>query len=303
MSKAFEPVQYTFEFYTEAHYNATTDSTTDEDEGSPVSKRLRTNGLFKPMNDVFIVTHKAQKPTSALKAKEKTTGVADTGDEFVYREVQTTNVSHGSRIPKLLLTTLLPHWPAKNVTISELPHELDSDLMNAAYKMVSVPVPEKMCFRTRFASLLRHFVENRPCPQPKAEPTVFMLFPVENCSCKMITLAEKIKQDLEVRKIRCFQYCALQSRTILVERVKTNRKEDKINQDANADTAVTSRANGLDGQECNNNHEEEEFQTMGVPKGNLSKEANSDGPKLRRLPVMSIFLAMVPVPELRLFYE
>jgi hypothetical protein len=302
MPKVVEPIQYASEFYTEANYKETTDSTAGEDEDARASKRLRTNSFSENMNGVFRMANAAQKPISEPTAKGKTAGVADTGDGSVYQEVQTTNLSHGSRIPRLLLTTLLPLSLTKNIIVSELPPELDSDHMNASYKMVSVPVPDKLCFRARFASLLRHFVENRPCPQLKTETTVFMLFSVKNCSCKMITLAEKIKQDLEVRQIRCFQYCALQSRTILVERAQTNRKEEKVSQDANADTVISSGAKGLDGHERNNEDEEEAFQTMDVSKGH-SKEVVSDGPKLRRLPVMTIFLAMAPVPELRQLYE
>lgn len=303
MPKVFKPIRNTFESYTEANYNVTTDSAADEDEDAHASKRLRTNGSPEHMTDVVITARNAQKLTSARTAKGKPIGVADTGDEFFNQEIQTTNLSHGSRIPRLLLTTLLPQSLTKNIIISELPPELNSDHMNSTYKMVSVPVPDKLCFRTRFTSLLRHFIENRPCSQVKAESTVFMLSPVKNCSGKTITLAEKIKQDLKIRDIKCFQYCALQSRTILIERAKTNRKKEKVNQDANADTAVSSGTNGSDGQERKYDDGEEAFQTMDVPKGNLSKDIISDGPKLRRLPVMTIFFAMAPVPELRLFYE
>jgi hypothetical protein len=180
--------------------------------------------------------------------------------------------------------------------------------MNMSYNMVSVPVPASLSFKNRYATLLRHFVEIHSRPQEKTEPTIIVLSPVENCTGKMITLVEKLKRDLESRSVRCFQYCAVQSRLIMVDRskgAKRNSKGKNTGRNEETDAGVAKAAISLDENGCDENAEEEEeaFQNMDESKGNPSKTGTCGNMKQRRFPVMTIFLALTPVPELRQLYR
>lgn len=311
--KPFEPIQYTYKTYQKTSFEAKLESTTDEYEDEDVneedkhaSKRLQTNGLFVPSNGFFTWAHKVQAPTSENAAEEQAASISSMANGSLDQEAQATNPSHGSRVPRLLLTTLLPQQLIKSLVILELPLELDANHMNAVYTMISVPVPDSLSFKARYASLLQHFVKIHLRPEQKAEPTIAVLTPVTNCTVKMITLAEKLKRDLESCAIKCFQYCAAQSRKVLLDHVKSvkrNRKGDTANRDATADS-VASVAIGLDGRASNENDEEEEeaFQTMGLPHENSPRVAASGDRKLRHVPVMTIFLALASVPELRQRY-
>lgn len=308
----FEPIQYNYNAYKKTGLVSDSDSATDEDksmdedEHKHASQRLRANGLFVPSNAAFIRVHEAHKHTSEPTAEEQTAGISSTADDFLDQEAQTTKPSHGTRIPKLLLTTLLSQQLADNLVILELPPELDANHMNVAYNMVSVPVPDALSFKKRFTSLLRHFVQVHLGPEQKAEPTIFVLTPVNNSTVKMITLAEKLKRDLDSCGVKCFQYCSVQSRMDSVNHtksVKRNRKGETGKQDETTQRTVVNKAAGLHRQACNDNDEEEAFQNMDIPHENVPKVATSDNRKLRRAPVMTIFLALAPVPELRQIYE
>lgn len=308
----FEPIQYNYNASRKTGFTTDSDSATDEDksmeedEHKHASQQLRANGLFVSSNGAFLRVHKAHKPTSESTAEEPAPAISSTADELLDQGAQTTNPSHGTRIPKLLLTTLLSQQLRDNLVVSELPPEMDADHMNVVYNMVSVPVPDSLSFKQRFTSLLRHFVQSHQEPEQKAEPTIFVLTPVNNSTVKMITLAEKLKRDLDSCGVKCFQYCSVQSRMDSVKHtksVKRNRKGKPGKQDETTECTVASAAAGLDVEACNDNDEEEAFQKMNIPYENVPKVATSENWKLRRVPVMTIFLALAPVPELRQIYE
>lgn len=245
-------------------------------------------------------SHKVQAPTSAHTVDEQTAGASSIANCFIDQEPQATNTSHGTRVPGLLLATLLTPRLQKDLFLAELPLELNASHMNAAYTMISVPVPDDTNFKARYSSLLRYFQKAQLLPEQKTRPTVFVLTSITNCTVKIITVAEKLKRDLKSCAIECFQYCAIQSRNVSVDHFnngKRNRKGETAIHNLRADSAPKA-ATGSAEQAFNDNDEDEAFQTMTVaPKGSPTVAA-SDNPKLRRLPVMTIFLALTSVAEL-----
>ena len=303
-----EKIQSSHKLSKEHALCANMDSMTDEvymNADKKAIKRRRTNGPPVPNHGALIKTHETQRLVSESTVKNSIAGVSRTVYDILKQDVQTATPSHGSRIAKLLLTTLLPQNLTRNLVISELPDELDADHMNNTYNMVSVPVPDGLSFRNRFTSLLQHLVAIHSSTKVEAEPIIFVFVPVENDSIKLITLVEKLKCDLKKCGVECFQYCAVRSRMVkvnLTPGVKRNRKTEIKDADGKPRSAVASSAVELEGQACDDNDEEEAFQTMDPSHDKLSLIASSNDEKLRRVPVMTIFLALDPVPELRKLY-
>ena len=272
-----------------------------EEENRGARKRIRTHGLFVPGNGFSKWSHKFQAPTSAHIVDEQAAGASSIANYFIDQDPQATDASHGPRVPGLLLTTLLPPRLQKNLILVELPLELDASHMNAAYTMISVPVPDSINFKARYSSLL-HYIKKAPLlPEQKTRPKLFVLTSITNCTVKIITVAEKLKRDLESCAIKYFQYCAIQPRNVSVDHFdygKRNRKGDPANPNSTADSAA-GVATGLVEQASNDNDEEEAFQTMAPAHEGSPMMAASGHRKLRRLPVMTIFLALTSIPELR----
>ena len=314
MHISFEPIQYTRETYENVHFDMGSESMAeehededeDESEGEDIQtgKRLRTRGLFVSSNGFSTWAHKVQAPTSEYTVGKQTAGASSVSDCFIDQEPRATDASHGPRVPGLSLTTLLPQRLQKDLVIVELPLELDASHMNAVYTMISVPVPDSMNFKARYSSLLRYFKKAQVMQEQKTKPIIFILTSITNCTVKIITLAEKLKRDLEFYAIECFQYCAVQPRNVSLDNfnnAKRNRKEKAANQDATADS-VASVATGSVEQDSYKMDEEEAFQTMTVAHEDSPTAVASGDRKLRRLPVMTIFLALISIPELRHLY-
>lgn len=310
--KNFEPIQYTKNKYENSHCDMKSEIETDEHESENLSdeedeharKRLRTEGLFVPSNGFVTGAHKVQAPTLEH-VEEKSTGASCIANGFLDQETQATDISHGPRVPGLYLTTLLPQRLQESLTIVELPPELDASHMNAVYTMISIPVPGSMNFKAKYSLLLQHFTKIKVIPEQKTKPLIFVLTSTTNCTVKIITLAEKLKRDLASSAIKCFQYCAVQAQKVLMDRVnsvKRNQKWGIENRDSTTDN-VTGTASGSAGQDSNDNEEEEAFQTMAVPREGSPKVTASGDRKLRRLPIMTIFLGFASVPELRQLYQ
>ena len=308
--KAFEPIQYTKKDYENVRFDQNSESTINEDaseeEQTHARKRHQTDGLFTPSNGFFTWALKLQAPLSEETVDEQTAGAFSIANSFIDQEPQATNPSLGPRVPRLLLTTLLSQRLQKSLVIMELPLELDANHMNAVYNMIAIPVPDTMNFKARYSSLLRHFTKIELMPEKKTKPIVGVLTSMTNCTVKIITLAERLKRDLESFAIGFFQYCAVQPQNVSlghVNSVKRKRKEDIGNRNSTTDS-VANVVTGPVGQASNDNKEEEEeaFQTMSVPEEGSPRVAASGDQKLRRVPAMTIFLALASVPELRQLY-
>lgn len=314
----FEPIQYTKENYENGRLDMNSESMADEyvDESEDKSeeesekesrrarKHLRTRGLIVPSSGFSTWSHNVQANTSAHTVDEETAGASSIANCFIDQEPQTTDACHGPRVPGLLLTTLLPPRLLKDLFLAELPLELDASHMNAAYTMISVPVPDSINFKARYSSLLHYFKKAQLLPEQKTKPTIFVLTSISNCTVKIITVAEKLKRDLRLGAIECFQYCAMQPRNVSVDhfnKVKRNRKGEPVNRNPTAD-GVASVATGSVEQASNDNDEEEAFQTMTVAHEDSPMVAASGTPKLRRLPMITIFLALTSAPELRYLF-
>lgn len=287
---------------TEEHEDEEEDESEVED--SQASKRLQAEGLFVSSNGFSTWAHEAQAPTSEYTVGKQSASASSNSDCSIDQEPRATDASHGSRVPGLSLTTLLPQRLQKDLVIMELPLELDASHMNAVYTMISVPVPDSINFKARYSSLLRYFKNAQVIQEQKTKPIIFILTSITNCTVKIITLAEKLKRDLESYAIECFQYCAIQPRNVSLDNfnnAKRNRKGKVANQGATAEN-VASVATGSVAHDSNKNDEEEAFQTMTVAHEDSPTVVASGDRNLRRLPVMTIFLAFTSIPELRHLY-
>ena len=96
---------------------------------------------------------------------------------------------------------------------------------------------------------------------------------------KLISIVEIAKRDLAAKNIECFQYNALKSEMIEIER-SPKKPPNSVVEDA------TKTKDG-------NSDSEDAFETM---------RPNEDGLKKRLLPVMRIYLSSVSVNELKAHY-
>lgn len=265
------------------------------------------NGLSEPCNDGLTRTHEAQRFTSETTStvKKHNSGALNSFHLSSEQRAQSTNSSNGSRIPRQVLMTLLPQKSTDNLVIAELPSGLDADHINATYSMISIPVPDNLSFRDRFTSLLRYFVKLQSSPKPVVKQTIIVLSPLKTGSTKIITLAEKLKRDLKKCGVVCFQYSAVQSRTVKISRtgsVKTSPKAESKEPRENRPSTKVRATVGLKAQAGNDNDEEQAFQNMEASHDELPLISLSGDPKFHRVPVMTIFFALSSVPELRQLY-
>jgi hypothetical protein len=127
---------------------------------------------------------------------------------------------------------------------------------------------------------------------PPAKPAVVMLYSKAPVAAKLITIAEITKREIGQNGGRWFQYNKLDS---VVEK-KMNSKGETGGK-ANAESPKDSSAMEVDGEE-NPESEGEAFETMKTP----FERAIEGRPKIRSVPVMTLYLSRVRVDSLRRLY-
>ncbi|EME44376.1 hypothetical protein DOTSEDRAFT_24430 [Dothistroma septosporum NZE10] len=158
---------------------------------------------------------------------------------------------------------------------------LDESSLQAKYDLVKLSVLTSTQISTRTSAVLAKFsrpgdeTENSdPTTTParvgndNGKPVIVALSAKPKAASKLISIVEISKRELASTKVKCFQYNALGSDIVEIER-KSKKGDDESESD-------------------------EAFETMGaVP---LSEK------KKRSMPVMTIYLAITPVRELRIAY-
>jgi hypothetical protein len=128
---------------------------------------------------------------------------------------------------------------------------------------------------------------------PPAKPAVLILHSKAPVAVKLITIAEITKREIGRSGGKWFQYNKLDS---VVEEKKVYSKGEK-GEKANAENTMNSLAMEVDG-EGDPESEGEAFETMETP----FERAIEGRPKIRSVPVMTLYLSRVRVDSLRKLY-
>jgi hypothetical protein len=126
-----------------------------------------------------------------------------------------------------------------------------------------------------------------------ANPAVVMLQSKGPVAAKLITIAEITKREIGQNGGKWFQYNKVDS---VMEEKKVNSKREK-GEKVNAESPKDSAAMEVDGEE-DPESEDEAFETMKTP----FERAIEGRPKIRSVPVMTLYLSRVRVDNLRNLY-
>ncbi len=122
---------------------------------------------------------------------------------------------------------------------------------------------------------------------PPAKPQVVMLYSKAAVASKMITIAEIVKREIEKAGGKWYQYNKLNKVVEeKVQRAGSAKKEKSTTGD------VSMAENGDDGA---GKESEEEFETMKTP----FERAIEGKPKVRAIPIMTVYLSRVRIGRLR----
>ena len=129
---------------------------------------------------------------------------------------------------------------------------------------------------------------------PPAKPSVVTLHSKASVASKMITVAEIAKREIAKQGGKWFQYCKVES---IMEQKKEGQNEAKMK----VMKATKDEENSMDVPEADEPESEEEteaFETMKTP----FERAIEGRPKLRAVPVMTLYLARIRIDSLRKLY-
>jgi hypothetical protein len=122
---------------------------------------------------------------------------------------------------------------------------------------------------------------------PPAKPKVVMLYSKAAVASKMITIAEIVKREIAKAGGKWYQYNKLNK--VVEEKVE---KAGSAKKEKSTSGDVPMAENGDDGA---GKESEEEFETMKTP----FERAIEGKPKIRAIPVMTIYLSRVRIDSLR----
>ena len=157
---------------------------------------------------------------------------------------------------------------------------LDEGSLQGKYDLVKLSVLTSTQISSRTSAVVAKFspsgdgIENSDPATTHAgnnngKPVIVALTAKANATNKLTSIVEIAKRDLVSKKIKCFQYNALSSEMVEIERKSKKRGDDESDSD-------------------------DAFETMGaVP---LSEK------KKRSMPVMTVYLATTSVRELKMAY-
>lgn len=126
---------------------------------------------------------------------------------------------------------------------------------------------------------------------PNEKPKVLMLHAKAHFASKMISIAEIAKREIAKKGGKWFQYNKVES--LMVEQRERVRK-GKEEKDAGEEKDVEEAEDG----EAESEEETTAFETMKTP----FERANEGNPKMRAVPVMTLYLSRVRIESLRKAY-
>lgn len=152
----------------------------------------------------------------------------------------------------------------------------DEAALAERYDLVKLNVASGTHVSTRAADV----VKNLSKTSAPDKPIIVRLSTSSRNANKLISIVEIAKRELKAQNVPTYQYNALSSETIQVE-----REQKKSSQATNGNTEGTGEAD--DGSD-------DAFETMG--------QKRLDGPKKRVIPVMTTYLSTASVKELKASY-
>ncbi|MCJ1389195.1 hypothetical protein MMC18_002050 [Xylographa bjoerkii] len=165
---------------------------------------------------------------------------------------------------------------------------------------------------------LRTHLEKFSFADLNAKPGVVALHAKANMASKMISVVEIVKREVEKEGGRLYQYSRLAS---LLEEVKQKKpkiekegenavangktlEEWQAAQNANAEVPSQPAVNDVEMQEQDRVEEEEAFETMleKGPEDQVNVPNPGERKKVRAIPLMTIYLSRVPIPDFKQLY-
>lgn len=193
---------------------------------------------------------------------------------------------------------------------SRLPAEVHH--LISKYNFMSKSILSSTKMRQKIPLILEH-IGHFSFSDPSAKPGIVILYSKADVASKMISIVEIIKKEVEKVKGKWWQYSKLQSR---LEGVKPkNQGSGRTLRDLGVDDkhssalndslkpAITKSSEGRERGEVVDVDEEDEveaaFETMALPR---RPETREQPRKVRNVPIMTIYIARVPVPGLKELY-
>ncbi|MCJ1438403.1 hypothetical protein MMC27_007791 [Xylographa pallens] len=200
-------------------------------------------------------------------------------------------------------------------TTDILPSSLRHLHSHYAFATMSISSSSKITQKVRS---LRTHLEKFSFADVKAKPGVVALYTRANMASKMISVVEIVKREVEREGGRLYQYSRLES--LLGELKKKKPKEEKEGenapakgktlqewqaaQDSSLAVSLQPAMSDVEMEEQDKVEEEEAFETMTEkgPKDHVIVPNSEERKKVRAIPMMTIYLSRVPVPDFKQLY-
>ena len=196
--------------------------------------------------------------------------------------------------------------PRDRETNTELPlHILPPDLyhLQSKYEFTSMSIISSSKIELKVRNLQRR-LEKFSFADTKAKPQVIALHAKAPVVSKMVTIVQIVKRNIEKEKNKWWQYSKLHGQIMeLNETPKKGREGGKMLREWEGDraaaTGLDSPASILDGTAVEADEEDDQaFEIM-----DTNDRQAETRKKIRAVPIMTIYMSMVPVKELKEAYR
>lgn len=142
--------------------------------------------------------------------------------------------------------------------------------------------------------------------KPDTKPLLLVLVPTSPQIQRTIAVAEHLKHYQRIDGPRLYQYNTLHSILTPLKPVKCRLPNDNNREEGEVEESKTTATNLVDNTEAESFSDGDEpsaFQTMNSNCRKNKAAISPHGVKVRTYPIMTIFLASAPVPELRQYFQ
>lgn len=177
--------------------------------------------------------------------------------------------------------------------------------LQAKYKFISMSIISSSKIQQKVRTLLNHLETFRNIGA-QAKPGIVTMHAKADTASKLVTIIEIVKKNVTQREGRCWQYSRVHGqqnelkgkkrKRINIEETGTVGKSEEIPA-AEGDADTTRGTNLVSDGEAN----EESFEMM-EDKKQKSGQSIEGRKKIRAIPVITIYMSSVPVPELKELY-
>lgn len=184
--------------------------------------------------------------------------------------------------------------------IERIPRDIDQKSLVTKYQLVSVLIGKGFRFKKKIDYLLKLLRESS-IAKPDKKPLLLVLVPTGPQAQRTIAVAEHLKYCQRVDGPRLYQYNTLRSILMPLIPIKYRQPNNNNPEEKKAEESKTKATDLVDNAEVELSSDEDEqnaFQTMNSSHQRNKATTSPHGVKVRALPIMTIFLASAPVPEL-----